>query len=60
MSEVASKFVQNSFNYSAFDVADFFLYVEKHELQERITHLKLQKLVYYAQGVALVLYLDCS
>jgi uncharacterized phage-associated protein len=54
MSEIASKFLQGSFNYSVRDVANFFLAVEKHGKQERITHLKLQKLVYYAQGTALV------
>ena len=53
MPKIVRRFIQNSFNYSVFDVANFFLAVEKNMLQQKITHLKLQKLVYYAQGTAL-------
>lgn len=56
MSDMASKFVQTSFDYSVFDVANYFLAIEKNKLQEQITHLKLQKLVYYAQGASLAFY----
>lgn len=56
MLEITSKVFPYSFDYSVRNVADFFLAVEKHSHQERITHLKLQKLVYYAQGASLALY----
>jgi len=56
MSENVRSSILDSFNYSVLDVAKFFLAVEKHGLQEQITHLKLQKLVYYAQGAALAIH----
>lgn len=56
MSVIDSNFIPTSFDYSVLDVAKFFLSIEKHGPQERITHLKLQKLVYYAQGAALALH----
>lgn len=40
---------------TAHDVADFFLSPLLEEESERITHLKLQKLLYYSQGYALAL-----
>mgnify|MGYP004477188473 CR=1 FL=1 len=54
--------------FSAIDIAKWFLFknnaeVQEHEVAnddyevyERITHLKLQKLLYYAQGISLALY----
>jgi len=45
--------------YSAFDVAKYFLYKAQtatEEDQELISNLKLQKLVYYAQGLHMVIY----
>ena len=39
-----------------FDVADYFLAKTDPELGDLMTHLKLQKLVYYAQGFHLALY----
>lgn len=54
--------------YSALDIAKWFLFknnaeVQEHEVAsdnyevyERITHLKLQKLLYYAQGISLALH----
>lgn len=54
--------------YSAIDIAKWFLFknnaeVQKHEVAnddyevyEKITHLKLQKLLYYAQGISLALH----
>lgn len=41
--------------YSAFDIANYFLFKAKHD-QELISNLKLQKLVYYAQGLHLAAY----
>lgn len=38
--------------YSAYDIANYFLYKAKKD-QELISNLKLQKLVYYAQGLHL-------
>ncbi|HDR4575445.1 TPA: SocA family protein [Bacillus cereus] len=38
-----------------FDVADYFLSLSKPNTEQSITHLKLQKLVYYAQGWHLAL-----
>ena len=40
---------------TAFDVAEFFLSPIDEEERESITHLKLQKLLYYAQGYSLAL-----
>lgn len=40
---------------NAQDVVDFFLSSVDHEDGERITHLKLQKLLYYAQGYSLAI-----
>jgi uncharacterized phage-associated protein len=40
--------------YSAFDIADYFLFKAEEEGQELLSNLKLQKLVYYAQGLYLV------
>lgn len=45
--------------YSAFDIAKYFLYKAQSETEEDhelISNLKLQKLVYYAQGIHLALY----
>lgn len=42
--------------YSANDIADYFIYKAKKEDQELISHLKLQKLVYYAQGLHLAVH----
>ena len=44
-----------STNYSAFDIADYFLWKAQEEDQELLSNMKLQKLVYYAQGLHLVL-----
>ena len=41
--------------YSAFDIADYFLFKAAND-EEFISNLKLQKLVYYAQGLSLALY----
>ena len=45
--------------YSAFDIAKYFLYKAQtatEEDQELISNLKLQKLVYYAQGLHVAIY----
>jgi len=42
--------------YSAFDIADYFLYKAAQDNQELLSNLKLQKLVYYAQGLYLAIY----
>ncbi len=42
--------------YSAYDIANYFIYKAKKDDQELISPLKLQKLVYYAQGLHLALY----
>jgi len=45
--------------YSAFDIANYFLYKAQEaaeEDQELISNLKLQKLVYYAQGLYMAVY----
>lgn len=50
---------QSKGKYTAFDIANYFLYKaqsETEEDQELISNLKLQKLVYYAQGIHLALY----
>lgn len=41
---------------SCFDVADYFLSLTDEEAGDLISNLKLQKLVYYAQGFNLALY----
>lgn len=43
-------------SYSAFDIANYFLWKADTEKQELLSNLKLQKLLYYAQGLHLVLY----
>src|SRR3990167_6214830 len=42
--------------YSALDIANYFLFKAQEENQELLSNLKLQKLVYYAQGMHLVVY----
>ncbi|MBU4316126.1 MAG: DUF4065 domain-containing protein [Proteobacteria bacterium] len=42
--------------YSASDIANYFLFKANQEGQELLSNLKLQKLVYYAQGLHLVVY----
>lgn len=41
---------------TAKDVANYFLSKTREEIGDNITHLKLQKLVYYAQGFHLAVY----
>lgn len=41
--------------YSAYDIANYFLYKANKD-KELISNLKLQKLVYYAQGLHLAMY----
>jgi len=40
--------------YSAADIANYFLFKAQQENQELLSNLKLQKLLYYAQGLYLV------
>lgn len=50
---------QSKGKYSALDIANYFLYKAQtatEEDQELISNLKLQKLVYYAQGLHLAVY----
>lgn len=42
--------------YSAFDIANYFLFKSQEDGQELLSNLKLQKLVYYAQGLHFVLF----
>ncbi len=42
--------------YSALDVANYFLFKAQEENQELLSNLKLQKLVYYAQGIYLAIH----
>lgn len=42
--------------YSALDIANYFLFKAQKENQELLSNLKLQKLVYYAQGLHLAVY----
>lgn len=42
--------------YSSYDVADYFLSLVNEEMDEQISNLKLQKLLYYAQGFYLALF----
>lgn len=46
----------SSFGFSVFEIADYFLSTIIIDPREEITHLKLQKLVYYAQGATLGIY----
>ena len=41
---------------SAFDVAEYFLTIAERQDKEPITNLKLQKLLYYAQGFHLAMF----
>lgn len=41
---------------SCFDVANYFLVLVDREVGDTITQLKLQKLIYFAQGVHLALF----
>ncbi len=41
--------------YSALDIANYFLFKAQQEDQELLSNLKLQKLVYYAQGINLAM-----
>ncbi len=43
-------------NYTASDIANYFLFKAQEEDQELLSNLKLQKLVYYAQGLHLAIY----
>jgi uncharacterized phage-associated protein len=45
-----------SAQYNAFDIADYFLWKAQEDNQELLSNMKLQKLVYYAQGLYLALY----
>lgn len=42
--------------YTAFDIAKYFLYKSQQDNQELISNMKLQKLLYYAQGLHLVFF----
>lgn len=42
-----------SYNFTVFQIADYFLAQERKQKNQDITHLKLQKLIYYAQGFVL-------
>lgn len=42
-----------SYNFTVFQIADYFLSQERKQKDQDITHLKLQKLIYYAQGFVL-------
>ena len=46
---------QMSARYSAFDIADYFFWKAQEDNQELLSNMKLQKLVYYAQGLHLAL-----
>lgn len=45
---------EGSLGYSALDIAKWFINAADREAGDAITHLKVQKLVYYAQGWAMV------
>lgn len=47
---------QAAINLTCFDIADYFLSLADEEVGDSISNLKLQKLVYYAQGFNLALY----
>ena len=40
-------------NYHAQQIADYFLFKAEQQGQERLSHMKLQKLLYYAHGLHL-------
>lgn len=42
--------------YNASDIADYFLWKAQEENQELLSNMKLQKLVYYAQGLHLAVF----
>jgi uncharacterized phage-associated protein len=42
--------------YSVFDIAEYFIFNAAKDDQELLSNLKLQKLVYYAQGLHLAIY----
>jgi uncharacterized phage-associated protein len=42
--------------YTAFDIADYFLFKAQEKGQELLSNLKLQKLLYYSQGLHLALF----
>jgi uncharacterized phage-associated protein len=50
MIEVLMRFKRGNCMASCFDIAHYFLTLEKKEDEPSITPLKLQKLIYYAQG----------
>ncbi len=45
-----------SAKYKVFDIAGYFLWKAQNGCQELLSNMKLQKLVYYAQGLHLALY----
>lgn len=45
-----------STRYNAQDIANYYLWKAQDENQELLSNMKLQKLVYYAQGLYLVIY----
>ena len=47
---------QTTTNLTCFDIADYFLSLTDEEAGDSISNLKLQKLVYYAQGFSLALH----
>lgn len=56
MAEIKRIALAPSFGFSVFEIADYFLSTVATDYREEITHLKLQKLVYYAQGATLGIY----
>jgi len=48
--------VKSTTNLTCFDIADYFLSFVDEEAGDSISNLKIQKLVYYAQGFHLALY----
>lgn len=47
---------QNKGKYHAIEIANYFLFKAQQEGQELLSNLKLQKLIYYAQGLHLAVY----
>ena len=47
--------MSRSFGYKAIEIAQFFINATDRSVGDSITHLKVQKLVYYAQGWSLAL-----
>lgn len=47
---------QTTTNFTCFDIANYFLSLVDEETGDSISNLKLQKLVYYAQGFSLVIH----